>query len=301
MEAELKRLVAAVEARSADAIAQVNTIEGMHGHQDWPESSMEYDSELASLEWRLRRLHLSLSLLLEKLGLPFMLQQYQDDLEPHKTKFQVIHHFPEDPEFIYSEPLLLMRRVYEALEPVLEPDLEDGYLGKMTLLEGILRQTAHIIADRGLEPTSEKDVRNAIYDTLKVVFPDTVKEMQIPQIVKNYRPDVGVKSLEAAIEFKYAISELELKAEIDGIYADMHGYSGSKDWRRFFAVFYTSAPILHQDRLEEQFRWANANLSWKPIIVHGAGTRKAKAKAKAKAGSKSDGEGPSKPRKNPRQ
>jgi hypothetical protein len=46
-------------------------------------------------------------------------------------------------------------------------------------------------------------------------------------------PDIGVSSLMAAAEVKFVTTKQEAKAALDGIYADMKGYSGRDEWRSF--------------------------------------------------------------------
>jgi len=81
---------------------------------------------------------------------------------------------------------------------------------------------------------------------------------------------------------KYALDEAELRSELDGIYADINGYSGDPQWSRFFAVFYTASPIAAPERLIEEFKLSRVDVAWTPIIVHGTGTRSPREPAKSK-------------------
>jgi hypothetical protein len=40
--------------------------------------------------------------------------------------------------------------------------------------------------------------------------------------------------IKAAIEFKYAAKEDEVARAIGGIFEDVSGYTGSRDWNRFY-------------------------------------------------------------------
>lgn len=44
--------------------------------------------------------------------------------------------------------------------------------------------------------------------------------------MKTYKQDLGVRSLMAVAEYKYAATENEVRRALDGIYTDMKGYSG---------------------------------------------------------------------------
>ncbi len=82
-----------------------------------------------------------------------------------------------------------------------------------------------------------------------------------------------IKSLKAAIEFKYCVDESELKTAIEDIYADMRVYSGSLDWSRFYAVFFTTEAFAREKDILAKFKIVKADHNWTPFIVHGEGTR----------------------------
>lgn len=68
----------------------------------------------------------------------------------------------------------------------------------------------------------------------------------------------------------------EAKAALDGIYADMRGYSGHHAWRSFYAVFYMTQNFYTQADVDHEFRLVKADLNWTPLVVVGPGARKAK-------------------------
>ena len=97
----------------------------------------------------------------------------------------------------------------------------------------ILQNTAAIVQSFDLRPTptNEADVRRAIFEVLKFAFHDAIREIPIGHILKTYKPDLGVRSLMAAAEYRFASSEEEVKVALEGIYADMKGYAGNYEWR----------------------------------------------------------------------
>lgn len=144
---------------------------------------------------------------------------------------------------------------------------------RMGILEQILRGTPKIIRDRQLSPSTEAEIRNAVYDTLIHVFPETVREVPIAQVSKAYKPDIGIRSLKAAVEYKFADSEEETRKLLGQIYEDIHGYAGSSDWINFFAVLYMTDAFLTQAQVDAEWQMTNVPHSWKPILVTGRGAR----------------------------
>lgn len=86
------------------------------------------------------------------------------------------------------------------------------------------------------------------------------------------------------MEVKYALDEAELRQELDGIYADINGYAGDDRWTRFFALFYTATPVAAPERMLEEFKLSRVDVSWTPIIVHGAGDRATRIKGSSPSG-----------------
>ena len=152
------------------------------------------------------------------------------------------------------------------------------------LLRQILLGTPKLIADRKLVPKNEAEVRREIYGTLLHVFPDTVRELPIPQVSKTYKPDIGVPHLEVAVEYKFCDSESELKTCLEGIYADTKGYAGSKDWTNFVAVMYCTGAFMTEAQLREEERRVGMPPSWELLLVTGQGERKSKRKELKHAG-----------------
>ncbi|MFH1009849.1 MAG: hypothetical protein V1784_01265 [bacterium] len=159
-------------------------------------------------------------------------------------------------------------------------------------LERILVSTPTIIYDQKLEPKNEAEVRRVMFNLLKISYPDTIREFSIGQELKSFKPDFGIRSLKTAIEYKYAATEQEAKICVDGIFADMHGYSGSQDWQWFYAVIYQTEAFVTQAQVNAQFAAVEKQGNWKCFVVTGKGTR-AVRKASSKKGK------PTKPKKGP--
>src|SRR5690606_25373570 len=91
-------------------------------------------------------------------------------------------------------------------------------------LEQILKGTPKILSDRCIEPENEKEVRKEVYGIMIHIFPDTVREIPIAKVAKTYKPDIGIKSLKCAIEYKFVDTAKEAKSALGGIFEDIMGY-----------------------------------------------------------------------------
>lgn len=239
------------------------------------EHTERFDSECGYLGYLLARAHQHMLLLIERLGLPMFYSSYTAQFQRFDGKLDKVGHFDENPWDLYSDPLILLGQTFDALKNM-SVQAQDSDALMRDLLERMLRQTPYILADREIIPESEAQVRKPLFDALKTVFPDCRREIPVSHIFKTYKADLGVPSLRALIEVKYALNEAELRSELDGIFADINGYSGDPQWNRFFAVFYTATPAAAPERLIEEFKLSRVDISWTPIIVHGSGTRRSR-------------------------
>ena len=96
--------------------------------------------------------------------------------------------------------------------------------------------------------------------------------MTIPGIVKDFKPDCCIRNLRAAIEIKYADSRDEVAKRLGGIFEDAGGYSGSRDWTRFYSLIYQTESFESEDRVRSEMTRAGL-VTWKAILVTGSGAR----------------------------
>ncbi|HGM6050730.1 TPA: hypothetical protein ACKP5I_000810 [Stenotrophomonas maltophilia] len=233
----------------------------------------EHEMTGHELKWRLERTYICLSLLIEQLGFTEFLKQFETGFKRFEGKLQEVEMAPYVGEF-YSEAHSYLRKYLFSLSALLGANLEEQeQKQQMATLEGILINTPKIIFDRGIEPKNEAEVRKSVFDLLIHVFPDTVREASIVQNTKTYKPDIGVKSLSTAIEYKFAESQAEVKKAVGGLYEDMRGYAGSKDWTRFYAVIYMTDAFFTQQQIMSEFKHTSADDNWKPLLVIGKGAR----------------------------
>lgn len=253
----------------------------MHNHTD----NDEFDEELEFSKERLietfELIELKFEFAYEFLHLEKMANQLEKELKKHIGKMDNLDYIPFVDVF-YSPVKWIFTRHLSALTSHFKIDDESEYetTNSFLLLEQILRGTPKMLTDRKIEPSNEAEVRIEVYNTLIHVFPDTVREIPISKVSKIYKPDIGVKRLKSAIEYKFVDSEHEAKTAIGGIFEDINGYEGSDDWTTFYAVIYMTDNFMTQDQIVADFKLSKVPHHWKPIIVFGKGNRTRKPREK---------------------
>jgi hypothetical protein len=231
----------------------------------------DYDQAISALAYYVEKAFRDVGILAERLGLPLLRTEIAEARARinNLTERTPLH----DDGTFHSEPLQTAREYFDSLQTM---TLGRDITG-LGVFENILQNAAVIIKARKLEPKNEKEIRNSLREVLGFAFPDVVKEIPIEKSLKVYRPDIGVTSLMAAAEVKFATTRQEANAALDGIYADMKGYGGRDEWRSFYAVIYMTEAFYTQRDVEREFRLVKAELSWTPFVVWGPGARKKKA------------------------
>lgn len=240
-------------------------------------SSEEYDLEKMTLLSLMERIRIIISTLIELLQLKSLLKDFNKQykkLKKNRLKQDLIEFTGE----WKNDTMLLFWRYLKTITLLISTDnTKLKLLEKKTQLESILSNTALIVKQFKVEPKNETEVKNCMYNTLIHSFPDIVKEIPISKESKTYKPDIGVKSLKCAIEYKFADSKEEVKKSLGGIYEDIIGYSGSNDWDSFYAVIYMTDVFFTTEQLMSEFESTPDN--WKLILVYGKGARIKKEKS----------------------
>lgn len=248
----------------------------------------EYDQELEfnkqKLVEKLDLIKLKFDFAYEFLNLNKLSAQLNGELKNHKGKFDKLENSSFTDDF-YSPVLWILSQHLSALTSHIKTENEKEYatINLFVLLEQMLDGTPKMLTDRNIEPANEAEVRKEVYNTLIHVFPDTVREIPISKVSKVYKPDIGIRSLKSAIEYKFVNSEQEAKTAIGGIFEDINGYEGSQDWTTFYAVIYMTDHFMTQAQIEAEFTLSRVPHHWKPIIVFGKGKRTNNSRVK-KAG-----------------
>jgi hypothetical protein len=210
----------------------------------------------------------------ESLELSKMTTEFEKGMEEFEGKWRQLDYIGYVDVF-YSQILSYFFRHFKTIisQTVSSDNSEFENTSTKLLLEQILKGTAKILTDRKIEPANEKEVRKEVYDILIHVFPDTVREIPIAKVSKTYKPDIGVKRIKSAIEYKFADSLEETKKALGGIFEDIQGYEGSADWTTYYAVIYMTDNYLTEFQIKEEFKLSKVPHNWIPIIIYGKGKR----------------------------
>ncbi|MBO0132231.1 hypothetical protein [Agrobacterium burrii] len=237
------------------------------------ETDSTYDLTAIRFVSNVEKAFREIGMLAERLGLP----QTKADLVARRNSFGKMSGSAliEMHEDFYSPVLGELDATFEAMAVMVDGSATTG----MSMLESILRNTAGIIADQDLLPSKELEVDQAIGKIVRYAFPDFVDKPQIDKAITRYKPDFGVKSLGALVEYKFAVDEAGVKVALEGISADMTNYGGDPNWGKFYAVIYTTLPLLHTDVLEEHFKSSfDRGDRWSIVFVNGPGRQGPKVK-----------------------
>ncbi len=53
----------------------------------------------------------------------------------------------------------------------------------------------------------------------------------------------------------------------------MRGYTGSEDWKHFFAVLHMTEHFFSEDQIKTELNHTEANDNWELVLVWGKGSR----------------------------
>jgi hypothetical protein len=167
----------------------------------------------------------------------------------------------------YSPALNYIERVLETLFACVDSGLSSAEAVELDRLEWILGRTAVLVHGRGETISGELQLQGIMHDYLWAAFPDFVRKVSIPGGLKNFEPDCGIRNLSAAVEFKVIHSRPEVARAISGVIEDIGGYRGSKDWTRFYSVFFQAHPYITEAQVRRELRRAGGSEAWTPIVV----------------------------------
>lgn len=185
----------------------------------------------------------------------------------------------EEDDDIESKPLSFLNEINRAISAQAEEIeiINSNIEINLEKLEYILRCTPQILRSRNIMPSCENDIQQAISDHLKYTFDDYSTNINIAKPIKSFKPDCGIISIGAAIEFKFCDSEMELKTALSGIVEDLSGYAGSKDWSLFYSLIYMTGPYANEKQFHSSLKSSGNAGKWKSILVTGPGSRKPKS------------------------
>jgi hypothetical protein len=224
------------------------------------------------LEWHVERLFERTRLAFEVISAPETRKELEEGFRPYKDNLAGLG--IDEAGDLESGTMQLLGRHVAMLEGFFSSEPTTGEKSRIELLERILKNTPKILQDRGLKPAKEPSVYKAVGNVLSLVFPDFTFKVNLAKPLKTYKPDFGFPELGIAVEYKFASNEQEVKTALDGIFSDMQGYAGSREWTTFYAVIYMTGHFYTQEQIEAHTTLAEGRQNWRILPVYGAGAKK---------------------------
>jgi hypothetical protein len=154
-----------------------------------------------------------------------------------------LRHTNDDHEYeiCHSPALTFLERLVKGLRTSVSEAISSEEAWTLNRLETMLRGTPGLVHRRQEAPANETELQKIMHDYLSACFPDFRRNPVIGGTLKNFKPDCGIASVGAAIEFKIVHTKDQVTVAFSGIAEDTAGYKGSKDWTRFYSVIPGSA------------------------------------------------------------
>jgi hypothetical protein len=262
-----------LETLLGQATDAMNQLEGdLFGAPPYETEVIGYESPADALESLLEDLKETTTIVLDGAGMDATIASLNTAWDQFKAKEHGLKALIEDQEgqYAYSVPLTYMRRLIGGLRSC----TEDGpTAGELKRLEEMLRRTHVLVHGRKVIPTKEHDVQHVMHDYLQAAFLGFTTDVRIPKRLKTFKPDCGVIDLGAAVEFKIVHDRNEVATAITGVVQDIGGYQGSKDWNRFYSVFYEALPFMSEAEAQRDIERSGGH-RWTAIVVNGPAKRK---------------------------
>jgi hypothetical protein len=279
---EIEDLFKSISEDLSVCVEKTNYLDTYLRYKDGSTDSEEYEYNSGQLSYSIKSAYRKIVIILDSFGLHETLNIFKEEFAKYENKLTELTFISLIDELV-SEPYGIIHSYYEYLSLIINKkknsDIE--FQDKLKRVRSILNATPKIIVDSKKEPKSETDVKDSIRNVLTYAFPDTVREIPIPNSVKTFKPDIGIPSLKLAIEYKYATTETEIKTCISGILEDVGGYKGTRDWINFIAVIYITETFFTNDQIQAQFKKNGLPKNWEIIPVFGKGERVKKSKKDA--------------------
>ena len=245
--------------------------------------SEENDVLQEHLERHVEQLYIRTRLAFEVISATETRTELDEGFRKHKEDAAEIGY--DDNNNLRPWSLEFLGRYVSMLDSLFPPESTVENQSQIELLERILTSTPKILADRNLEPAKEPEVYKAVGSVLSLVFPDYTPSVNLAKPLKAYRPDFGFPGMGIAVEYKFATTEQEVKTALDGIFSDMQGYGGSREWTIFYAVIYMTEHFYTQEQIKAHMQVADGRQNWRILPVYGVGKRKAKKTRKTASSS----------------
>jgi hypothetical protein len=242
----------------------------VYGDPGYGDDQGSYEYPSFAMAGHLEELHGILLVVLEAAQLPDARQALLKAWPRFVSVKDGLRHTDDDDEGqnCSSPALTYAERLIKALRASVEGEILGEEAWTLNRLEAMLEDTAALVHRRGKPPTNELDLQEIMHDYLNACFADFRSNPPIGGTIKNFKPDCGIASVGAAIEFKLAHTKEQAVVSFTGVVEDVGGYKGSKDWTRFFAVMYQAKPFILKSHLVSDMKRIKA-ATWKAVLING--------------------------------
>jgi hypothetical protein len=228
-----------------------------------------YEDPRAAMKGFLEELYDILLIVLEAAGMPETRASLVDAWREFREDKGLAHTFDDQESQTCESPALtFLERLIHGLRITVSGTISSAHAWTLFRLEGMLRDTAGLVHRRRMAPANETELQEIMHDYLSACFPDFRPNPAIGGTLKNFKPDCGIASVGAAIEFKIVHTREQVATAFSGVAEDTAGYKGSKDWTHFYAVIYQAEPFMLESQLRHDLKRIGA-ATWTPIVVNG--------------------------------
>jgi len=236
-------------------------------YQEWvSEGHDKYERPFFDI---LKSIYLSVSLYVEKNNTPNYLSIFHRIFGEDYEKCKYYNEFNYDDYWTGEFNNTFLSKITQFLSPFGFIDSNRKETG-LIYLENILHGTESYLNALGINPIKEADVYQPIKQVVNVIFPSSSNAGSVflkPN--KQYKPDILVPELKAAIEYKYANSKDRLNKNIEEVVSDTQGYTNDFNYSFFYAVFYVTQDFMGKNRFMETWKQHNFPKNWIPIYIVG--------------------------------
>jgi len=244
-----------------------NSPDSYPDYQEWINDGHEkYEKPFLSI---LKSIYLSVSFYVEKNNTPNYLSIFHKMFGDDCDKCPLYDNFEYDDFWTGEFNNSFLLKISEFLTPFEFHDPTKKETG-LIYLETILKNTEYYLNSLEINPTKESDVYRPIRQVVHTVFPSSINAgSTFLKPNKQYKPDILIPELKAAVEYKFANTKDKLNSNIEEVISDSQGYTNDFNYSFFYAVFYVTQDFLGNSRFTETWKKHNLPDNWIPIYIVG--------------------------------
>jgi hypothetical protein len=219
---ELERLLSETKSALRQVEAEVFRI-------DLTDEGGWYEFPRLALAGHLQDLYDILSVVLEAAEMPETRAQLIRSWQKFASGNQGLQRTTDDQQFqaCESPALNFVQHMIDGLRMSVTTGISREEAWTLRRLEEMLRDTPALVHRRENRPANEEQLQKIMHDYLSACFPDFRLNPPISGILKNFKPDCGIASIGAAIEFKIVHKREDVAVAFSGVAEDSAGYRGS--------------------------------------------------------------------------